>query len=193
MKIDIRSGRGLLVAGGAAAVLAVGGTATALAAARDDGAKAGAPAGARVTAAQAADAALAAVPGVAEEVELDDEGGRAVWEIDLLARDGTWRDVTVDAGSGRVAAGRADHDGDEGDDRGDPATAAALRAAKITASSAAGTALRTVPGTVTSVDFGQRQGKPVWEVDVTDAAGTEHEIVLDAGTAELRANAVDED
>ncbi|TDD80216.1 PepSY domain-containing protein [Actinomadura rubrisoli] len=185
MRIDARSlltGRRLLVTAVAATALAGGGAATALAAGNAPDTP-GTPT--PVTAAQAANAALKAVPGAVEEVELDDDAGRAVWEIDVLARDGGWREVVVDSGTGRLLSDRADSP-EEGH-------AAALRNAKVTASDAAGAALKAVPGEVTSVGFEPRPDKSVWEVDVTSKDGVEHEVTLDASTAQVRANAVDED
>ncbi|MEU8803190.1 PepSY domain-containing protein [Spirillospora sp. NPDC048819] len=202
MSIDVRrmfTGRGLLVTVVAAGVLA-GGGATAVAAANDDGPRGGQgtaptaspspsddgasarPSGAPVTpvtAVEAAAAALKAVPGEIEEIDLDD----GVWEIDVLAKDGGWRDVTVHSENGRVLSNRAD-DGDD-DDRDE---AAALRKAKVTASDAAGAALRAAPGTVTSVEFDEDGGKAVWEVEVTGPDGNERELIVDAATAKVLAD-----
>ncbi|NDU74969.1 peptidase M4 [Actinomadura sp. DSM 109109] len=66
--------------------------------------------GAKVTAADAAAAALKAVPGHATSADLDGERGRALWEVDVTGADGTVREVTVDAATGKAAAGEADDD-----------------------------------------------------------------------------------
>ena len=57
---------------------------------------------ARLTSAEAEDAALAAVPGATlTDLDLDEEDGFLVYEIDLTA-DGAEVDVLVDAGDGEV-------------------------------------------------------------------------------------------
>ncbi|MGW1225497.1 PepSY domain-containing protein [Streptomyces sp. NPDC001478] len=112
--------RKFTVAAVAVAVLA-GGTATAVALAddggRDRGSRAGAPVTTRVTAAEAAGAALKAVPGTVTEVELEDEHGGPFWDVDVYGTDKVWHHVTVDAASGRAAENRS-HD-DHGKDRAD--------------------------------------------------------------------------
>ena len=71
--------------------------------------------GAKVTLQKAVDAALKAVPGTAESAELDDDGGRAVWDVDVLGDDGRWHEVRVDAVSAAVLDRNADRDGDTDD------------------------------------------------------------------------------
>lgn len=68
---------------------------------------------ASVTALQAESAALDAVPGgTVAGSELGDENGFAVWEVDVMAVDGTHKEVKVDAGDGSVLA--TEDDDDEG-------------------------------------------------------------------------------
>jgi uncharacterized membrane protein YkoI len=194
MRFDARrmlTGRGLLVTAVAAGVLA-GGAATA-AVADDDGRGAspsdGRPARAAVSLTQAVDAALKAVPGEVEEAELDDEHGRTVWEIDVLASNGTWRDVVVDAATGKVTANRADRPDDD-DDRDE---AAALRKAKVTVPDAAGAAEKAVSGRVTSAEFENEHGRAVWEADVTGRDGARHEVTVDAATGKVLAQERDDE
>lgn len=66
---------------------------------------------ATVTADQARDAALAAVPGNAGKIELDNENGFVVYSVEITGADGTVTDVKVDAGNGQVLA--QDAGGDE--------------------------------------------------------------------------------
>jgi uncharacterized membrane protein YkoI len=215
MRINARrmvTGRGLLVTVVAAGVLAGGGATAAVAAhdddpapratpaAGEDPASRAAPAGERhddgapktaVSLAQAAAAALKAVPGTVAEIELDDEHGTTAWEVEVVAGNGDRRDVTIDAGDGNVLTNRADdRDDDDDDDRDD---AAALRGAKVTAPAAADAALKAVPGRVTSADFETEHGKAVWEVDVAGEDGSEHEVTVDAGNGGVLAERVDED
>src|SRR5688572_21533190 len=75
---------------------------------------------ATVTEEEAKAAATAAVAGEVGEVDLDDEGGSLVYEVEVRAADGTETDVLVDAGDGTVllteAEAEAEGDDDEGDD-----------------------------------------------------------------------------
>ncbi|GGT89965.1 PepSY domain-containing protein [Actinomadura citrea] len=194
MRFDARrmvAGRGLLVTLVAAGALAAGGATAAIAAA--DGGEGGSPSGdsparTAVSLTQAADTALRAVPGKVQEIELDGEHGTTVWEVDVLTGDGAARKVVIDSGSGKVVADRPEKQ-DE-DDRGE---AAALRNAKATVAGAAAAALKAVPGHATSVGFDRDGGRAVWEVDVTGAGGTEHEVVVDAATGRVVAEEADDD
>lgn len=209
MSKDVRrmfTGRRLLVALVAAGVVA-GGGATAFAAANADGrdggrdggqvAPAGAgpavaespsatpsgePSGGPVTVLDAAAAALKAAPGKIDEIELDD----GVWEVEILADNGRWRDLKVDAGSGKVLSDRADDDDDDDD-------AAALRKAKLTASDAAEAALKAAPGTVTAVEFDEDDGRLVWEVEVKGEDGNERELEVNASSGKVAFDDDDDD
>lgn len=70
--------------------------------------------GAGVDARQAAAAALAAHPGTVTSVDFDDD----VWEVEVHVRNGGERELTVDAGTGKVTAAQDD---DSADDRRDDA------------------------------------------------------------------------
>lgn len=70
---------------------------------------------AKITADEARAAALAAVPGTAEEVELENENGNVVYGVEVTDANGAEHDVKVDAGNGTVLAQEAD-DADEGDE-----------------------------------------------------------------------------
>jgi len=66
---------------------------------------------ATITADQARDAALAAVPGTVGKVELDNENGAVVYSVEVTDGSGSNIDVKVDAGNGAVVHQGAD-DGD---------------------------------------------------------------------------------
>ncbi|MEO3829612.1 PepSY domain-containing protein [Actinomadura sp. B10D3] len=201
MRFDARrmlSARWPLVAVAAAALIAAGGVgAVAAADGDDDGTPAGDPSATTsapsapapaVPLAQAVDTALKAVPGTVDEAELDDEHGRAVWEIDVLPDRGTPRNVVVDAGNGKVVANRADHpDGDDSESPG------AVRGSKITIAHAAGAAEKAVSGRVTSVEFEREHGRAVWVADVTGKNGTVYEVAVDAGTGGVLSKETDQD
>ncbi|MFF3751006.1 PepSY domain-containing protein [Streptomyces sp. NPDC002018] len=78
--------------------------------------------GATVDARQAADAALAAVPGTATSVEIDDDR-TGHWEVGVRGEDGRAHELKVHARTGKVTADRADDRDDDrgGDDRADDA------------------------------------------------------------------------
>ncbi|GGV39383.1 hypothetical protein GCM10010182_74740 [Actinomadura cremea] len=175
----------------------IGAVTTSVAADRDDDPRFAA----RVPALQAADTALETVPGGRiEGLEVDYDGGRLVWEADVLAADGTRRELHLDTRDGHVLADQIDRPeaGEGGDDCNDtksgggasaPAVqAAALRSAKITATQAARVALKEVPGTMTSVDFEYHRTAHAWEIDITADNGTEHKLKVDSASGRLISN-----
>lgn len=64
-------------------------------------------AAAKITPDQAKTAALAAVPGTAGKVELDNENGSVVFGVEVTNAAGARTDVKVDAGNGKVLAQEA--------------------------------------------------------------------------------------
>ncbi|WP_412076694.1 PepSY domain-containing protein [Streptomyces xanthophaeus] len=74
---------------------------------------------AKVTAGQAAKAALAAHPGQVWQVEWDDgdDGGQApYWHVEVRAADGKTSDAAVDATTAKVTSPPSDSDGDDDQD-----------------------------------------------------------------------------
>ncbi|MFE9458159.1 PepSY domain-containing protein [Streptomyces californicus] len=142
---------------------------------------------ARTTLDQAVAAALKSVPGTVTEAELDadddDHDGRAVWELDVRGSDKKWHDVTVDATTGKVLKTRDDDNDDR--DRHAP------RSSAVTLNEAAAAALKSAPGTVTSIDLDDdddddRRGNVLrWDVDVEGEDGKRHELRVDAGTGKV--------
>ncbi|MFH9292656.1 PepSY domain-containing protein [Streptomyces sp. NPDC017520] len=140
----------------------------------------------RITLDQAVAAALKSVPGTVTEAELDDDdddNGRAVWELDVRGSDKKWHDVTVDAGNGKVLKTRDDDNDDR--DRHAP------RSSAVTLNQAADAALRTAPGSVTSIDLDDdddddsRGSVLRWDIDITGKDGTQHELRVDAKTGKV--------
>jgi uncharacterized membrane protein YkoI len=62
-------------------------------------------------------AALQAVPGTVKEVELGNENGYVVWEVEVAGNDGTLYEVKVDAGNGQVL--HQETEDDEGSEQGE--------------------------------------------------------------------------
>ncbi|MFJ8843671.1 PepSY domain-containing protein [Streptomyces cyaneofuscatus] len=136
----------------------------------------------RVTLDQAVAAALKTVPGTVTEAELDDD---AVWELDVYGSDKTWHDVTVDATNGKVLKTRDDDNDDR--DRNAP------RSSTVTLKQAADAALKTAPGSITSIDLdddddddkGSRGNVLRWDVDIAGKDGKSHELRVDAKTGKV--------
>lgn len=149
----------------------------------------GAPAAAkttRISLDRAVAAALKSVPGTVTEAELDDDDdhdGRAVWELDVRGSDKQWHDVTVDAGNGKVLKTRDDDNDDR--DRYAP------RSSTVSLNQAAAAALKSAPGSVTSIDLDDDDdddgGGDVlrWDVDITGKDGKQHELRVDAKTGKV--------
>jgi hypothetical protein len=82
---------------------------------------------AKISPDQAKAAALAAVPGTAGKVELENEDGNVVYGVEVTTASGSTMDVKVDAGNGKVLSQEAD-DGAEG--TGAPETESPAKAGK---------------------------------------------------------------
>jgi uncharacterized membrane protein YkoI len=103
----------LAVGAAAMAVLALGGGVAIAAQQREDP---------KIDRAAAEKAALGAVPGGVKETELESEGGSAVYEVEILGKDGKFHEVAVDASNGKVLGQETEDNGsdDQGsDDQGD--------------------------------------------------------------------------
>lgn len=129
-----------------------------------------------VTVDDAVAAALKAVPGRVIEAELDDDDSKGlVWEIDVYGSDKVWHDVKVDADNAKVLSERGDADNRRpvpGSDR-------------VSVIAAVDAARGTEPGTVTSVDLDGDDGTLVWDVDIAGKDGRNHELDVDARTADV--------
>lgn len=142
-----------------------------------------APAGARaaakgdvITVDDAVAAALKAVPGRVTEAELDDDDSNGlVWELDVYGSDKVWHDVKVDADNAKVLSDR----GDENNRRPVPGSG------RVSVIDAADAARGAEPGAVTSVDLDGDDGTLIWDVDIAGKDGRNHEMDVDAKTAEV--------
>lgn len=132
------------------------------------------PAPGEVTAAEAIAAALGHTPGTAVSAELEDhgdDGGTAVWEVDVLDKDDTWYSVRIDPDTGKVLGSYQDDEDDTAEVR------AALKGASVTAEEAAKAAA--AKGTVTSVDLDDDNDR-AWEVETNGS--TEWKVALTGTT-----------
>lgn len=122
-------------------------------------------------------AAERALPGIALEAELEAQGGRLVYEVELLSK-GRIHDVRIDARSGRMLANaparvesmwRAWFDADW----------ATMSQATRPLAPRLATLERQAGGTVRDVGFDVEGGIPIYEVEIATAAGRT-EIHFDA-------------
>lgn len=135
---------------------------------------------AKVTAPDAAAAALKAVPGTVTGLDLDADRPGLVWDVDVLGKDGKWHELTLDAGNAQVLNQHIDNEDDDDHGR----EAAALKSARTDAASAARTAA--AHGTVTSVDLDDdHRAKAVWEVETVTKDGKEHKVLIDPQSGKL--------
>ena len=139
-----------------------------------------------VTAADAIAAALKHTPGTAVSAELDDEdddGGKAVWEVDVLGGGDTWHSVRVDPGSGKVLGAQKDDEDDTAEVR------AALKGASVTAGEAAKAAA--AKGTVVSVGLDD-DGDRGWEAETRASSGDERDWRVDPSSGSVAADRDDD-
>ncbi|MFJ6740225.1 PepSY domain-containing protein [Streptomyces sp. NPDC091279] len=193
--------RNIVIAAVTTVALIGGGTATALAVSGDDGTSARQAsvstddhrqdrtddrdgddsvrvASARVTAAEAIDAALAHTSGTAVAAELDDDdrGGRGEWEVDILAADGSWHSVDVNALTGKVTSAHGEDEDDTAEVR------RALAGTSVSAAEAARAAAG--QGTVTAVELEDDSDDRGWEIDVR-SSGDEHDVHVDLNSGKV--------
>ncbi|MGY5078320.1 PepSY domain-containing protein [Streptomyces nigrescens] len=135
---------------------------------------------AKVTASDAAAAAVKAVPGTVAGLDLDADRPGLVWDADVLGKDGKWHEVTLDAGNARVLNQHIDNEDDDARER------AALHNARTDAGAAARTAAAS-HGTVTSVELDDDRAKAVWEVETVTNDGKEHKLLVDPQSGKLSA------
>jgi len=67
---------------------------------------------AKITKEEASEKALEQVPGTVTEVELDDENGLVVYDVEINAEDGTQQSVEVDAKTGKIVNVELEDDDD---------------------------------------------------------------------------------
>jgi uncharacterized membrane protein YkoI len=138
----------------------------------DDATEAGS---AKVTAAEAIDAALAEVSGTAVSADLDDDDRNLYWDVDILGKGDTWHSVQIDPGTGKVLGTHTETDDNDASE-----ARKALKSADVTAKEAVEAAAD--KGTVTSVDLDEDDRTPSWEADTTNGEWT-----VDLGSGKVTA------
>ncbi|MGW2324346.1 PepSY domain-containing protein [Streptomyces sp. NPDC001700] len=144
---------------------------------------------------QATTAALKAVPGTATSAELDtdDRNGSLTWEVDIFGKDHKNHDITIDAGNGTVLNQHTDRDDDAAEDARE--TQALIKADTTGYHKATTTALKAVPGTITSygLDDTDRANSAVYELDILGKDHKSHEVTVDATNGKVLNQHIDQD
>lgn len=140
-------------------------------------------------------AAVEEVPGSVVGAETDDEGGRAVWSVDIEGEDGRRHEVDV-ADDGSVVGRETDDDGsdDDDDDEDDEVSDPALvEQAAVGQADAEAAARAEVPGTVRNAHLEDEDGRVVWDVEIDGDDGSRHEVQVDAETGDIAEHDIDDD
>jgi len=148
-------------------------------------------------------AALAAKPGEVIEVDQDTEGGRPVYEIDILGNDGSRWEVKCDMTTMRilkVELEKADDDNPKTKAYSLTGTQGAEQLAavgpgvpvitpqpvfEVSLEKAKQIALGQYPGDITRVVYEYADGRPGYEVHIRSAQGTRIEVEIDGITGEV--------
>ena len=128
---------------------------------------------------QAEERALDEVPGDVVGAGLDDEYGAAVYQVDILANDGSLHEVEVDASSGDILSHTTE-------DRDDTAEAQSLKErATVSREDAEQAALRRFPGEVQDSELDDEAGRVVYNVEILGDGGNLHEATVDAKSGDV--------
>jgi len=138
----------------------------------------------KVTAVEAISSALRHTPGTAVSADLDseDDGGPAVWDVDVLAKGSTWHSIQIDPATGKVLGSHVEHE--DGSDTAQ--VRAALKGSSVSAGEAAKAAA--AKGTVTSVDLDEDGKSKAWDAETRASGGAEREWNVDLKTAQVTAD-----
>lgn len=141
-------------------------------------------------------AALAKKPGKVLEVELETEGGRQVYEIDIAGNDGKRWELECDVETIRIVKVELEEEDDDDDD--DKSIAKPQAAGgpgvdvispqpifKVSEARAKEIALGQYPGTISSVVYEYSNGRPGYEIHIRSAKGTRIEVEIDGITGEV--------
>jgi len=138
-----------------------------------------------LTAAQAKAAALKAVEGKVDDVDLERRDGQTFYEVEI-DRKGNDAVVRLDAYTGKIVAVLNDDDDDDNDDDYTTGTVATgSKEVKLTAAQASSIALKQVGGgKVTKVELDHDDGRYVYEVELRTDQG-EADVDVDADTGKV--------
>ncbi len=161
---------------------------------------------AKITPHEAVKIALKQAKGGILEVELENEDGYLVWDVEVATEDGAIKEYAIDAGNGKILGVSVEEDDEDeekekekekGEDDEDeekieqgsvkvehsPSEYPGL--AKISAVEAIDIALGLVKGKLFALELDEDDGYLIYEMIVIGANGAVKEIELDAGTGEI--------
>lgn len=131
----------------------------------------------KVTMEQCLKAALAVREGEVRQLELEIEDGKPIYEFAIRTKHGETWELECDAATGEII------EVERNSSPNDPAWA---NSAKLLSKQASEIAVKAHPGKVKGTEreiLGD--GRPMWEVEIIDAAGKEIEVHVDARTGEI--------
>jgi uncharacterized membrane protein YkoI len=118
------------------------------------------------------------------DMDLDNERGGLVWELDV-ASSGKAYDVKIDARTGKVVKLKRDRTPDRG--------VKLLKVAKVRATKAARTATAAVkPADLRALELDRWRRKVVWEAELVTANGTEYDVKINARTGKVVSKKIDD-
>ncbi|OYD06094.1 PepSY domain-containing protein [Paludifilum halophilum] len=120
-------------------------------------------------------------PGEVTEVELDDDEGRAVYDMDLETEKGTY-DLKMDAVNGDILSIKQEDVGDDGTKE-NRVTKQATKT-KIGMKEAKQIALKKVNGNVNEMELDYEDGKLIYDISI-DTKEQEAEVEIDAETGKI--------
>jgi uncharacterized membrane protein YkoI len=118
------------------------------------------------------------------DMELDNERGRLVWELDV-ASSGKAYGVKINARSGKVVKLKRDRTPDRG--------MRLLKVAKVRATKAARTAAAAVkPADLYALELDRWRRKVMWEAELVIANGTEYDVKINARSGKVVSKKIDD-
>jgi uncharacterized membrane protein YkoI len=137
----------------------------------------------------AIDVATAEANGSVEEVELESEDGTPVYEVELVAENGSETEVVVHANDGTVLETESEAEDEEMDeeDEMDEKDEESVAPANVSLSEgdAIDVATEEVNGTVEEVELESENGTPAYEVEFAESGDTETEVTVHANDGTL--------
>lgn len=131
---------------------------------------------------RAGEAALKAVPD-STLISIESEENGRLWEVQVVAADGTEHELDVEAGTGKVI-GKPRVEADDAADKAKHRRR--VKEAKIGYLQAAEKVEAQVPdGRITELSLTGHNGRTVWEGDVVDSRRTKRFIMIDAGDGRI--------
>ncbi|MCJ8007390.1 PepSY domain-containing protein [Lederbergia wuyishanensis] len=142
---------------------------------------------ATITKEQSKEIALKEISGAVTDVELEKEHGTLAYDIEIKDANGIEHDVVVDANSGKVLKTETDNEKDDDDSEvsDEVEKTQLLKEAKISIEESTAIAQAKVKGKVTDAELDDENGVVIYEVEITDLQGQQHEVKIDAKSGKI--------